>query len=156
MGRRFQYIDSLFDGRSIAPVVPAGQVVASITFDNAPHGVYSIVTGNRTSGGVVADFGNWEVRKNGQRKFGLCEATGPQPGFLMILGSSDIISVNAIAAGTAGATYMASIQASLIHEMSTDPSEQPDLMALLSIQQERIGNTLDRIAAFFEGLGMKA
>lgn len=151
--RRLQYFNSLFDARRTAPVVAASAILAQLSLESHhPHGVYSLIVGFSQSGGATGDLDNVELLKNGQRLFIITAAVAPQFNFVHICDPNDTFALRAIAAGSAGATYLASLALSLVHELSSDPNEAPDTMALISIQQQRIGETMDRVAKLLDRL----
>lgn len=137
-------------------MVQPGTRLCGVQLDNAPHGVYNIFPGFTPSGGTIVDFPNAEIRKNGQRLFPLGSTVGPQSNFVLILDPRDTISIHSgPVAGTGAANYLASLAVNLVHELSTDPTEEPDVMAILSVQQQRIGETLARLADTMERLTAK-
>lgn len=153
--RRSQYTNSLYDSGVFGPVVPAGTEIVKLSLDQRPHGAYSLVVGNNVSAGILADFTNLEVRKNGQRLFRLNQVSALQPGFIILLDPNDNISVVNVLAGSAGATYQASLSLTLIQELTQNPDEAPDMAAVIASQQERIGETLDKLLAVMERLAAK-
>lgn len=154
--RRVQFYESLFDSNIVPNVVPAGAELCRIVIDRTPPGWYWIQCGNNQSGGTVAaDANNFELRKNGVRLFrtpnlqaGIGSGGGP---FFLFLNQGDVLTINAIVAGSANAIYGASIQATCWHEAAANPTESPDAMAMLAKTQERISDTLDRLCKLLEG-----